>query len=143
MVFDVRRVGDYVSTVDAKIRRIKERYRSVKVGLSWSSTPSLVKDLVAYVVSRIKVEGSAVINQDIASKELYSGKGSDFKKEFCLRFEDSCKVYDNMDNTSNAQSIPCIVFYQCNNVIWLMSIFEPEIKAESKKGQDGDHCQYY
>jgi len=29
MVFDLRREGDYVSTVDAKIRRIKERYRSV------------------------------------------------------------------------------------------------------------------
>jgi hypothetical protein len=37
---DVGGAGDYVPKVDAKIRRIKERYRSIKNGLPWQITSS-------------------------------------------------------------------------------------------------------
>ena len=43
--------GDYVSKVDAKIRRIKETYCKVKHGLPWKLAQEFMKDLVAYVVS--------------------------------------------------------------------------------------------
>jgi hypothetical protein len=43
---DVGGAGDYVSKVDAKIRRIKETYRCVKNGLPCKLPPSKVKDLV-------------------------------------------------------------------------------------------------
>ncbi len=56
---DVGGAGDYVPKVDAKIRRIKERYRSIKDGLPWKLPPAMVKDLVTYVVSRINIERSA------------------------------------------------------------------------------------
>jgi hypothetical protein len=51
VVIDVGDAEDYVSKVDVKIRRIKELYRSVKVGLPWKLPPSLVKDLVAYTIA--------------------------------------------------------------------------------------------
>ncbi len=52
---DVGGAGDYVAKVDAKIRRLKETYRSVKSGLAWELPGSLVEDLVAYVVSRMNI----------------------------------------------------------------------------------------
>jgi hypothetical protein len=51
VVIDVGGAGDYISKVDAKIRRIKELYRSVKAGLPWKLPQSLVKELVAYAVA--------------------------------------------------------------------------------------------
>jgi hypothetical protein len=47
---DVGGANDYVSKVDAKIRRIKETYRCIKNGLPWKLPMSKVKDLVAYTV---------------------------------------------------------------------------------------------
>ena len=38
---------DHVVKVDAKIRRLKETYRSVKAGLPWKLPKNRVKDLVA------------------------------------------------------------------------------------------------
>jgi len=51
---DVGGARDYVPKVDAKIRRLKEVYRAVKIGLQWHLPGSLVKDLVAYAVSGVK-----------------------------------------------------------------------------------------
>jgi hypothetical protein len=99
---DVGGAGDFVPKVDAKIRRIKERFRSVKVGLKWKLPPILVKDLVAYVATRINSERSAAINLNVALKVLFTGMRMDFKKEFCLAFRHYCKVYDGTDNTSRA-----------------------------------------
>jgi len=48
---DVGGAADYVSKVDAKIRRIKKTYRKVKHGLPWRLPRVLVKDLVGYSVS--------------------------------------------------------------------------------------------
>ena len=48
---DVGGVADYVTKVDAKIRRIKETYRKVKHCLPWKLPRVLVKDLVGYSVS--------------------------------------------------------------------------------------------
>jgi hypothetical protein len=65
---DVRGAGDYMPKVDTKIQRIKEQFRSNKGGLARNLPPNLVKDLVAYAVSRINSIRSASINQSIAPK---------------------------------------------------------------------------
>jgi hypothetical protein len=51
VVIDIGGAGDYISKVDAKIRRIKELYRSMKSGLPWKLPPSLKKDFIAYAVA--------------------------------------------------------------------------------------------
>jgi len=56
-----------------------------------------VKDLIAFVLSRINMERSAAINLNVAPKVLFTGMKSDFKKEFSLAFGDYCKVYDGME----------------------------------------------
>jgi hypothetical protein len=55
VAIDVGGANDYVAKVDAKIRRLKETYRNVKLGSPWKLPKVLVKDLVAYVVSRLKI----------------------------------------------------------------------------------------
>jgi hypothetical protein len=44
VAIDVGGANDYVAKVDAKIRRIKETYRNVKLGLPWKLPKVLVKD---------------------------------------------------------------------------------------------------
>jgi hypothetical protein len=53
---DVAGTKDYVPKADIKIRRIKERYRSIKTSLAWNLPMILVKDLVAFAVSRMNIE---------------------------------------------------------------------------------------
>jgi len=59
--------------VDAKIRRIKELYRSVKNGLPWKLSSVMVKDLVAYSVARVNIRRLTVINKNVCPKVLFTG----------------------------------------------------------------------
>jgi hypothetical protein len=112
---DVAGAKDYVPKADIKIRRIKECYRSIKTSLAWNLPMILVKDLVAFAVSRINIERSATINQTVAPKVLFTGLRLDFRKELGLAFGDYCEVFDGTDNTSRARSVPCNALYPCNN----------------------------
>jgi hypothetical protein len=114
VAIDIGGASDYIPKVNVKIRCIKE-HPSVKNSLPWSLPPNMVKDLVAYVVSRIIMEQSAVINQPVAPNVLFTGMWVDFHKEYRLTIGDYCGVYDGMDNTSKLRSTPCIVLYPCNN----------------------------
>jgi hypothetical protein len=95
----------------------------VKAGLKWKIPPVLIKDLVAYVVTRINSDRSAAINLNVAPKVLFTGMRMDFKKEFCLAFGDYCEVYDGTDNTAKARSIPCVALYPCNNATGLWAFW--------------------
>jgi hypothetical protein len=57
---DMGGAGNYVPKVDAKIQSMKELYTTMKSGLAWTLPGSLVKDLVAYVVSRMNIHRYAV-----------------------------------------------------------------------------------
>jgi len=65
--------GGYVDKVDAKIRRIKDTYRSVKSGLLWKLPKSKVKDLLAYVVSRLNLRRTTVIECSVSARVLFTG----------------------------------------------------------------------
>lgn len=115
VVLDPSGAGDHVAKVDAKIRRIKEVYRSVKNGLLWPLPATMVKDLVAYAIARINIKRTTAINQNVCPKVLFTGIKVNFKKELELAFGDYCEVYDGTDNTSASRSIPCIALYPNSN----------------------------
>jgi hypothetical protein len=94
---------------------VNELYRSVKAGLKWKLPPTLVKDLVAYAVSRINIRRTTAINLNVCSRVLFTGMRVNYKKELELAFGDYVEVYDGMENTSNSRSIPCIALYPCCN----------------------------
>jgi hypothetical protein len=70
---DVGGARDYVPKVDAKIRRLKEVYRAVKSGLQWQLPRSLVKDLVAYAVSRVNIQRTSALSENIALRVAFTG----------------------------------------------------------------------
>jgi len=112
---DIAGAKDYVPKADIKIRRIKERYRCIKAILAWNLPLILVRDLIAFAVSRMNTKCSAAINQTVAPKVLFTGLRLNFQKELGLAFGDYCEVFDGMDSTSKARSLPCVALHPCNN----------------------------
>jgi hypothetical protein len=115
VIIDISGAGDHVWKVDAKIRRIKELYRSVKSGLTWQLPNIMVKDLVAYCVSRLNIRRTTAINSNVCPRVLFTGIKINYGKELALAFGDYVEVYDGTDNTSRPRSIPCIALYPCAN----------------------------
>lgn len=139
VVIDVGGAGNYVPKVDAKIQRIKEMYQSIKSGLAWNLPNIMVKDLIAYCVSRINIQRTTAINQSVAPRVLFTGMRVDYRKELCLHFGEYCEVYDVTDNTSKSQSVPCIALYPCNNAVgsWLlMNLVTKKLIQRLQLGQD-------
>ncbi len=107
--------ADYVGKVDAKIQHVKDICRGVSADLPWKLPPSLVKNLVAYLVSRINICRTMAINQNVCPRVLFTGMKIYFKKEMELAFGDYAEVYEGTDNTSHSHMIPCIALYPCGN----------------------------
>jgi hypothetical protein len=95
----------------------------------------MIKDLVAYVVSRINIERSAAINLSVAPKVLFMGMRVDFRKEFGLAFGDYCEVYDGTDNTSKPRSVPCVALYPCNNAAGSWAFMNLHTKQRIRRTQ--------
>jgi hypothetical protein len=72
VIIDIGGAGGYVSKVDTKIHCIKELYRSMKVELPWKLPPTLVKDLVTYVVSHINICHTMALNVNVCPKVLFT-----------------------------------------------------------------------
>ena len=116
VIVDTSGAGDNVPKVDAKIRRIKELYHSVKNGLPWELPKAMVKDLVAYAVARLNICRTTALTENVCPKVLFTGVKINYKKELELAFGDYCEVYhDGTDNTSAGRSIPCFTLYPTNN----------------------------
>jgi hypothetical protein len=88
VTIDIGGAGDYISKVDAKIRRIKDTYRKVKLGLSWDLMMVLVEDLVAYVVSRLNVRRMTSLSENVCPRVLFTGIPVDYRKELPVPFGD-------------------------------------------------------
>jgi hypothetical protein len=111
MEIDIGGAGDYVAKVDAKIRRIKETYRSVKSGLKWDLPRSLIEDLVAYSVPRMNIRRTNALAESVCPRVLFAGIPVNYKKELVLAFGDYVEAYEGTDNTSRARSAACIALY--------------------------------
>jgi hypothetical protein len=135
VVIDIGGAGDYVSKVDAKIRRIKELYRSVKAGLKWKLPPTLVKDLVAYAVSRINICRTMAINLNVCPRILFMGMRINYKKELEIAFGDYVEVYDGTDNRSKGRSVSCIALYPCCNATGSWEFMSLESKTRVRRSQ--------
>jgi hypothetical protein len=127
VTIDIGGAGNYVSKVDAKIRRIKDTYRKVKLGLPWDLPTVLVEDLVAYVVSRLNVRRTTSLSENVCPRVLFTGIPADYKKELLMAFGDYVEAYEGTDNTSCARSSACIALYPVGNstrswVLWKIAM---------------------
>jgi hypothetical protein len=116
VVIDTGGAGDYVPKADIQKRRIKEIVRGIKAVLPWKLPPFLLKDLVAFAVSRINIKRSTAVNQNVCARVAFTGIKPDFRKELSLGFGDYCEVFDGTDNTTRSRSLPCVTLYPCCNL---------------------------
>jgi len=115
VVIDKWGAGDYVPKVDIQFWRIKEMVRGIKATLPWKLPPVLLKDLVAFAVSRINIKCSTAVSQSVCARVRFTGIKPDYRKELSLGFGNYCEVYDGTDNTSRSRTVPCIALYLCCN----------------------------
>jgi hypothetical protein len=129
---DIGGKGDYMSKADAKIRRIKDTYRKVKLGLPWKLPVVLVKDLVAYAVSHLNICRTTSLNENVCPRVLFTGVPVDYKKELLLLFGDYVEAYEGMDNTSKARSSACIALHPASNAAgsWILWKIETRSRVQ-------------
>ena len=82
VLLDVGDAKDYVAKIDAKMRRVKETYRSVKAGLVWKLPLAHVGDLVAYCVSRLNLRQTSALDGVQCLTYLFTGVRPVFRR--CL-----------------------------------------------------------
>jgi len=121
---DVGSARDYVPKVDAKIRRLKEVYRAVKSGLQWQLPGSLVKDLVAYAVSRVNIQRTSVLSENIAPQVALTGMAVQYQKELRFVFGDYIEAHEGTDNTSRPCSAVCIALFPIGNSTGSWQLFK-------------------
>jgi hypothetical protein len=119
---DVGGASDHVAKVDVKIQRIKETARKVKAGLPWELPRQLIKDLITYSVTRIKIRRTAALEENICPRVLFTGVPMDYKKELQLAFGDYIEAYEGISNTMAEWSAACIALYLAANSMgsWLL-----------------------
>jgi hypothetical protein len=133
VAIDVGGANDYVAKVDAKIRRIKETYRNVKLGLPWKLPKVLVKDLVAYVVSRLNIRRTTALSENVCPRVLFTGAPVDYKKELQVAFGDYVEAYEGTDNTSRARSAACIALHPAGNLSGSWVLWKIETRTRVRR----------
>jgi hypothetical protein len=130
---DVGGAGDYIPKVDAKIRRIKELYRTVRSGLAWKLPGSLVPDLVAYVVARLNIHRTSALTEAVAPKVAFTGIPVHYHKDVRLEFGDYIEAYEGTTNTSRPQSSACIALYPANNAAGSWQLFKIDTRTRVRR----------
>jgi len=92
VVIDTGGANDYVPKVDIQIRRVKEIVRGVRATLPWKLPPVLLRDLVAFAVSRINIRRSSAVNSNVCARVRFTGIKPDYRKKLSLGFGDYCEV---------------------------------------------------
>jgi hypothetical protein len=110
--------------VDVKIRRLKEVYRAIKIGLQWQLPGSLVKDLVAYAVSRVNIQCTSALSENIAPWVAFTGMSVQYQKELRFTFGDNVEAHEGTDNTSRPRSAACIALFPVGNSTGSWQLFK-------------------
>jgi len=132
IAINVGGMEDYLAKADAKIRRVKDTYRKVKLGLPWKPPAILVKDLVAYAVSRLNIWRTTSLNENVCPSVLFTGVPADYKKDLLLVFEDYIEAREGTDNTSRARSSACIALHPASNALgsWVLWKIETRTRVQ-------------
>jgi hypothetical protein len=121
---DVGGARDYVPKVDVKIRQLKEVYRAVKSGLQWQLPGSLVKNLVAYAISRVNIQHTSALSENIAPRVAFTGMPVQYQKELRFAFGDYVEAHEGTDNTSRPRSAACIALFPIGNATGSWQLFK-------------------
>jgi len=105
----------------------------VKLGLPWKLPKVLVKDLVAYVVSRLNIRRTTALSENVCPRVLFTGAPVDYKKELQVAFGDYVEAYEGTDNTSRARSSACIALYPAGNLSGSWVLWKIETRTRVRR----------
>jgi len=97
-----------------------------------------VKDLVAYVVSRLNIRRTMALNENVCPRILFTGVPVDYKKELQVASRDYVEAYEGMDNMSRTCSAARIVLYPAGNlsgswILWKIESRTPVRRTNMRK----------
>jgi len=130
---DVAGASDYIAKADAKIRRIKEMYKNVKLGLLWKLLKVLVKGLIAYVVSRLNIRRTMAQSEIVCPRVLFTGAPVDYRKELQVAHGDYLEAYEGTENTLRARSAVCIAMYPAGNLSGSWILWKIETRTRVRR----------
>ena len=96
--------GAHVGVVERKNREIKDRFRSVKLGLWFTLPVLLIPWLVYFCVSRINMLPSHGNMDPTSPRENFTGRKIDFRRDLRLSFGDYVHVHEDRAVTNTTQS---------------------------------------
>jgi hypothetical protein len=96
----------------------------VKSGLQWQLPRSLVKDLVAYAVSRVNIQRTSALSENIAPWVAFTGMPVQYQKELRFAFGDYVEAHEGTDNMSHPRSAACIALFPIGNSTGLWQLFK-------------------
>lgn len=101
----------------------------------------MVKDLVAYAVTRLNIRHNIVLNDKMCPRVLFTRVKVNYKKELELAFGDYCEMYGGTNNTSVSRSILCIALYPTSNSTGSWEFLSPTTRNELKvhSGKNGNY----
>jgi hypothetical protein len=76
---------------------------------------SLVKDLVAYAVSRVKIQCTSALKENIAPQVAFTGMPVQYQKELRFAFGYYVEAHKGTDNMSRPRSATCIAQFLIGN----------------------------
>jgi hypothetical protein len=107
---------DYISKVDVKMRRVKETFGKIMVGLPRGLPSHIVGDLVVCIVSLMNISCTMALAEHICPKVLFTGVPVDYKKVLELAFGVYVEAYEGTNNTMAERSAACIALHPAANV---------------------------
>ena len=110
--------GQHDSTIERRIRQVKERVRSVLHSLPYNLPGFLLDYAVYFVIMRINMFPSATSMDHISPFEKFYGRKLDYKRDLRVEFGEYAQVYSphGVSNSMQQRSEACIALISSGNV---------------------------
>jgi len=130
--------GDNLPKIDIKIRRIKEICCSIIAELSWNLPNLGVKDLVAFVISRINTRRTKGLPDNIFPRVKFTGIKIDYKREYKPSFSNYIEAYNphprmSKNDMNVMRTEPCIALYPSANKCGCWVLWNAKTKYDERR----------
>ena len=99
--------GDHIEEAEARIKTVKERFRSVKSSVNFPLCKKLIIELVAFVVGRINISISQYANDGMCPRVRLTSALVDAKKDLCVGFGAYVLARNKNVTSNDAMALRC------------------------------------
>eukprot|EP01033_Poteriospumella_lacustris_P004483 gene4483-3202_t len=135
--YDEVGVDQHVARVEAMVKLIKERTRSILYGLPYRLPNQLTRYAVQYATRMLNTMAPKDAMHGTSPRELFLGRKTDLRRDFKVSFGEYCHVPTNVTtrNTMQARTVPAISLGGKGNVTGSAEFFV----LSSKRVVSRDH----